>query len=471
MSALGAPLIALVGALALAALLGRRPLPAPRWAFAAVLGPAVGLGTLSLLYFAWRFAGGSSASFAPLGWMVLAGVAVGALRQLVRERLPGQPADGAPTGHLVRRAALSLLVASTLLALAAGVAYARQMPHGRFDAWAIWTNRARMLHRADDPARVFSQLRRAHPDYPLLLPGSLAAQFALFANESPRIPQGTGALFFLSAAAALALAVRALGSRGGWMALAPALFLVTPAAVWWGFAQCADLPLAYLLVACGTLLALQLPVDRPAPLPPALAGFLLGLLPWTKNEGFLLAGALAGLFAARTATSPAGRRRLAAVVAGALPGGIAVAVMRWVWAPHTDLGHFAGGVASRLVDGSRWQVVLSAFRDRLDPLRGFADWGVVWPLAALALLVTLLSPARRRPGLAFLLGALPLLWVTWLGVFLGTPNDPDWQIRTALDRLLLQLLPLTLAVGFAGLTGSAPSSTSTPDPAGRPPVP
>jgi hypothetical protein len=466
LSTVGAPLVALVGALGVAALLGRRPLPAPRWAFAAVLGPALGLGTLSLLYFFWRFAGGSSASFAPLGWLVLAGVAVGALRRLRRDRLPGKRAEGAATGHLVRRAAVSLLVASALLALAAGVLYARQVPHGRFDAWAIWTNRARMLHRTDDPARVFSQLRRAHPDYPLLLPGSLAAQFALFANESPRIPQGTGGLFFLSAAAALALAVRALGSSASWTALAPALFLVTPAAVWWGFAQCADVPLAYLLVACGTLLALQLPVDRPAPVPPALAGFLLGLLPWAKNEGLLLAGALAGLFAACTATSPAGRRRLAFVVAGALPGGIAVGLMRLFWAPHTDLGHFASGVVSRLVDGSRWQVVLSAFRDRLDPLRGFADWGVVWPLAALAILVTSLSPARRRPGLAFLLGALGLLWVTWLGVFLGTPNDPDWQIRTALDRLLLQLLPLTLAVGFGGLGDSAPSRTSTPHAAG-----
>ncbi len=456
---LGPLLVALVGGLVAAALVGRRALPAPRWLFAAALAPALGFGALSLGYFGWRLAGAGSAGFAPLAWVALSAAAGAALLRIHREPRPPPAQRRGPSAR--GRAVILLLLAIAAFTLAAGAAFTRQHPHGRFDAWAIWTARARLLHRAEEPAAAFSRLRRAHPDYPLLLPGSLAAQFAMFGSESPRIPQATGALFLLAAAAATALAARSAGANPAWAATAAALLLATPTALWWGFAQCADVPLAYVLVLATALLALQLPSGAPAGVPPALAGFTLGLLPWAKNEGLVLAALLGGLFALRTLPSADGRRRLLAVTAGAVPGAFAVILLRLAWAPNTDLGHFAGGVLARLADPSRWPVVLAAFADRLAPWRGWIEWGVVWAIAAAALLVGWRAFSRPGHELAFLRWSLAAVWAAWLAIFVGTPHDLDWQIRTALDRLLLQLLPLTLAAAFGSLA-SVPSRPGPP---------
>ncbi len=450
---LGPTFVALVGGLVVAALLGGRVLPAPRWHFAAALGPAVGLGTLSLAYFGWRLAGAAAVAFAPLAWVGLA--AAGAVALVRINRAPRLPAAARPSPDVSSRVTVVLLLAIVVFTLAAGVAFTRQLPLGRFDAWAIWTARARLLHRAAEPAVAFSLLRRAHPDDPLLLPGSLAAQFAMFDSESPRIPQATGALFLLAAAAATALAVRSVGAHPGWAATAAALWLATPMAQWWGFAQCADIPLAYLIVVAATLLALQLPSRRPTSVPPAVAGFTLGLLPWAKNEGMVLAALLGGLFAIRTLPSAEGRRRLLAVATGALPGVLAVALLRLAWGPNTDLGHFVGGVFERLIDPTRWPIVLTAFGERLAPWRGWTEWGMVWAIAAFGLLLGWRASSRRGPELAFLRWSLAAIWAAWLAVFVGTPQDLAWQSRTALDRLLLQLLPLTLAAAFGGLVGAS----------------
>ena len=43
-----------------------------------------------------------------------------------------------------------------------------------------------------------------------------------------------------------------------------------------------------------------------------------------------------------------------------------------------------------------------------------------------------------------------LAWAAWLVVYVCTPMALDWHLDSSLDRLLLQLTPLTLAWALCG---------------------
>lgn len=452
--------VAVAGVLLARRLLGHRTSEGG-WLAAAVLGPAVGFGALSLFFFCWRLCGLSSGQFRFHAWALIIGIIGWGARETfhstaTRGSSAQRDSQAAEQGSPL---SLGLLLSAAALLAAALVLYARQIPHGSFDAWSIWTSRARLLYLGEDLPTLFGLLRKGHPDYPLLLPGSLAAQFALAGNASARISQWTGAFFAFAAAGAVALSVIRLGGGRRWALLAAALLLTTPSFISWGAAQGADVPFGYLWVVA--LVALATLLDNTRPLaPPMLAGFVLGLLAWTKNEGLPLTALLVVLFVA-AAIVRGKRSLLLPVFLGALPPWIAVVLFRWLWQPRTDLGFFAGDLVSRLVVPARWHAVASGFGDRLLPWRGFADWSLVWLLAALVLAVVFALRRSPTPALRAARWALACCWLAWFGVFVGTPLDLDWHLRTALDRLLLQLLPLTLTVAFAGLTtGKQPPAAS-----------
>jgi arylsulfatase A-like enzyme len=440
------------------ALLRRSQTVAPPWLVAASLGPAAGFGLLSIAYLLWRLAGLGNAGFQVAGWpaiAVLAGASV-----VVARRRPGR--REATRLEPPATAALVLFCAGLALAVIALILYTRQQPYGSFDAWAIWNSRARLLYRGADLREIFSLLHRPHPDYPLLLPGSLAAQSALAGGESPWIHQVTGALFAFSTSLAVVAGVLQLGAARCWAFLAGGLLLCTPKFLYWGASQCADVPLAYALLLATIFLAALLSAERSPPLPAFVVGFLVGLPAWTKNEGMILSALLLVLFLVMaTVAARRGNRRPArrSVLAGALVPWLALALFRWLWAPRSDLQHFAGDLLSRLLQPQRWGHVALAFGREFVSVAGFRLWGTVWIVAAVALAVGL---ARGRPADGALwLGRwiLAAAWCAWFGVFVGTPLDLDWHLRTALDRLLLQLLPLTLTVGFAALQGLGGSAT------------
>ena len=137
---------------------------APHWPTALVLGPAIGFGGLSLLYFLWRLCGVASSAFGPVAWVLVAIALIGGGRHAVRNR--------SRIGAQGVRDLVPIALATTGIALlaAAVIFYARQMPHGTFDAVAIWTARARLLHLGDNLPQLLGLVQGGHPGLSLVAP-------------------------------------------------------------------------------------------------------------------------------------------------------------------------------------------------------------------------------------------------------------------------------------------------------------
>jgi hypothetical protein len=201
----------------------------------------------------------------------------------------------------------------------------------------------------------------------------------------------------------------------------------------------------------------------------ALAGALLGLAGWTKDEGAMLAVLLAGWLALAGGLRGA-PRRLAALAAGAALPALARVHFQLALAPGlaTALtgGQTAGGYLERLLDGARWAVILDAVPGHL-PGRRLA-------LAAVAGAGAWALGARLRAVRASPLMPLVLAYGVFLLVYAVTPLPLEIHIRTSAPRILLQPWPaallaiLALAAPSAGGAGATERLSAPAAPPGAP---
>jgi len=334
-------------------------------------------------------------------------------------------------------------------------------PYGLYDGMAIWTYRALQWTRSGDGfPEVLRLMSESKPDYPLLLPGFINGQFAVWGSESVGIPIATGWVFLIGLAAATYLAV-ARWSTPANAALAVALLLSIPVIWRHEFAQGADLAVAYLaLVAAHGLIATTDRTER-GDVPPMLTGFFLGLLVWTKNEGLIVAVVLAAtaVAAVRFRHVRVPRRRWLSIAVGALPGIVATAAFKQSWVTQSETGRYLRPEAASLAsDPARWAEIARAVAERLVPVSAGVAWGLTW-MTLIGLLIV--ASCRRRPSSGwwpwgfYVIVILGLLSVD-AGIYLITPHPLRWHLSTSLDRLLMQIVPLLLAAAFiAGRSLSA----------------
>lgn len=146
-------------------------------------------------------------------------------------------------------------------------------------------------------------------------------------------------------------------------------------------------------------------------------------------------------------------RTLMHLALGALPGLLALLLFKMTWAPRVpDRASFlrSGGKIAALLDGERWGLVAHATLSQLDPRTGADLWGWSWPLLALGLLFWGARLGRREaPGAVFLAAAAAVTCLSYSLAFVLSPYDLAWHLGSALDRLLLHVLPLLTAAIFA----------------------
>jgi len=328
-----------------------------------------------------------------------------------------------------------------LLALSGFYFLVLEKSFGDWDAQAIWNMRARFLFRDMDWMHVFEIGAWSHPDYPLLIPASLARAWEYLGYENFTGSSVLASFFTFGTALSLGLALHILGrSTGG--ALAFMLLMGTPFFMIQGSHQEADVPLSfcYLCVFILLFLAEKKALSRNHFL--TLAGIFCGMAGWIKNEGILFlttasCGILWGSNYFKKKEDPSFPR--ISFFVGMLPFLILLIGFKVFWAPANDLfvKQSLEGLLTQMTDLSRYVQITKIFAAHLWHFGHGA-------LVALVLYATLVGFSGDREFYRSWKISRNILMMTFAGyffVYVLTPQDLAWHLDKSLDRLLIQLWP------------------------------
>lgn len=317
-------------------------------------------------------------------------------------------------------------------------------PHGDWDAWAIWNLHARFLFSGGDRWRDLLSIDWSQPDYPLLLPASVARVWAYAGHDTTAGPAIVAIVFGVTTAT-IVMTTIGLERPRAWIAgalLAGAgSFLVQIPSL------CADVPIACFMVvslaaACGRegVLAGR-EASRTAALVSGGAGAMAA---WTKNEGLVFVLVMFLLVAVVTVRRGAGRW-LWWWIAGGAPMLAALAWFKLALAPPSWVfGQSPQVYVDLLLDTERHAVTASLMAQHLW------HWGA--PLAGIIPLLALAAVWLSVAGggaMRMMAVVIALMFLSYGLAYLTTPFDIAWHVSTSFDRLLVQIWPaLVLTVFF-----------------------
>lgn len=430
--------------------------------FRLLLGTGLGVGICSCCVFLGLLFGIPPTL---LELLLLTGTGTAAALRRSRAKCPFCETPVTSGGHGFLNA--GLLVAFVALLIFDAQAFteaAAASPHGTWDAWAIWNLRARFLYRDGGIAwrdGFTPLLDWSHPDYPLLVPAFVAGVWKTLGHEIQTVPIALGAFFTFGSAVLMAASLWIL--RGARQCLLAGLTLAaTPALYGMGSTQCADVPLAFFVLATLATAAIA-DLYRSAGLT-ALAGMMAALAGWTKNEGLLwfVCFVLAQLAVRRLRTLPR-------FLAGSAPFVATILMFKTQAAASSYIFGAAGriGMMDRLLDISRYDFIA---RQALLHVWNFGRL-VVSPFVILAILLAVVGirPAGRdQRTIQTAILALGLTASGYLMIYVLCPLDLAWIIGSSMDRLILQLWPGIVFTVFlaarAGATPGVPEGTLTDAP-------
>ena len=402
---------------------------------------ALGWALYSVSYLAWRGLGGTSrlTLFLVQGCFLALGM-FGYLRK--SEAVPKSPCSQTQDSSGSRLFSIFFLASLGMGLLSSGI-FCLRWPHGGWDGWAIWTMRARFLFRSGAYwHETFTNLNAwSHPDYPLLLPGTIAALWTALGRESIRVPNGVA---FLAMGLVLMALASSVGERRGRFQGALAGLALSGCAFFWqsGRGMTADVPLSLfilLAVVCAHLTALTSTSLRW----PLLTGFFAGCAGWTKNEGCVFFVLFSLLFMGWALQTKA-LRALKYFLLSAVPWGILFGIFKLMLAPRTEMvpAGKESMVAVYLQDPHRlffilksWLLYIERFGDHIPLL-----------LVLYAFLVGGFSKPTQRWKLdLWVIGAMG---TTYTVAYWITPYDIAWHMSVTADRFILQIWPTVLFAFF-----------------------
>ena len=423
------------------------------------LSVGAGLGLLSCVYFLQLSLFGPSRKGLVVALVVVLFSAIALFIYRLRSNKDSSKSDSIREPRSRMELILSVLfVVAVASAIATFVFLAVREPHGEWDAWAVYNMKARFLFRAGNDWRdLFREPTGwTSPDYPLLIPAGIAACWTLMRGETVAVPIAFGLLFTIATVGIVYNSVSLLRGRNQGL-LAGLILACTPFLIMHGANQYTDVPLGFFLCATLALFHLQdMQPEKPTRFFEqgflVLAGVMLGLSTWTKNEGLLF---LVAVFVARFAALVPMKglksysRQLGSIAVGLVPVLLVVIYFKFTLAkPNRMLFPPQGpGFFEKLFDTPRYWIVLNAF---VTESLVFGRW-VVSLSACLLFYLLLIGPSIKPKEVTNVVASIIALGIMLIGYFMAlvmSPLDLTGHIATSLNRVLLQLWPSFILVFF-----------------------
>jgi hypothetical protein len=399
-------------------------------------------------------------------------LALSALSAVVLQWWPRRAQPLAPGGAPARLGFIRTVIASIILVVSATCmlnaygAITHSWRAGLWDAVAIYNVRGRLFYqRYDDFPSVLKEVSRSsHPNYPLLLPGSLAAQHSFNRGYTPAAPRLTALTFVLALGALLYASLRPHVTSAS-ASVAVAVVWGTPLIWVIGFGQMADVPVAYFLLGAVVVVGSHCGESSERRLPAILGGFFLGCLIWTKNEGLVMAAIVLAVFAlfnwrrwTRVRDVPVAA--IGALAAGMLPALVALWIHKRDWAPGSGVEvFFSQDWLSRLTNWERWSRPLATVGTRLVKRDPTFEWAYLWPVLSVGVVLASLAGRWRRVRVAqFWAMCSVAVMLSWLPIYAITPYDQTWHINSSINRLMLQVYPVLLGALVLAFLARRPSA-------------
>jgi len=416
------------------------------------LALGLGLGLSSALFFVWLCLFGAPSAAFPVAELALVllllGIALYARK--VRHRRPA-PVSEAQTIEIAKHPMLYLtLWLSVGCGAMAFLLWSATGPHGEWDAWMTWNMHARAIFRGGDHWRdVLTGLPEwSHPDYPLLVPASVARMWTYMGGETALAPVSVGMLFTIATVGILYASLSILRSRTQG-AVAALLLLGTLSFIRFGAAQYADVPLSFFFLATLVLFCLHEAWPAAGARLLLLAGLTAGLSAWTKNEGLLFLLALTagrGWVVVRAQGWRAWLGEARTFAMGLAPILLMIVYFKARLAPPNDLMSDQGfrETAARLLDVTRYLEVLRSFHKALFQ---FGDNGLVglgWLLFTYFICLGLTGKASASRGAKTAAIAVCLMIAGYAAVLMMAPAPLLATNLRSVERLLLHLSPTTI---------------------------
>ena len=323
-------------------------------------------------------------------------------------------------------------------------------PHGWEDAWGMWNLKARFIFRCGDNWRnTFSNLLHwTSRDYPLLVPTSIVRIWSYLKYESAIAQILVAALFTFATVALLtsSLAVirsRSAGLLAGLVLMGSRYFLKT------GAYQIADVPLGFYILSTIVLFSLKEISDSKSRFL-IVAGAMAGLASWTKNEGILF---LLVVFVVRLIVISSKRgikaylKELAMFTIGVFPILVVLFLFKLKIPSTNELmtGQSIDTVLGRLTDFSRYLVIgksfIVSFYDKMAK-----EWLIILAIYFLLLGKTKQNANEESIKTSFLIVLFMLSGCFF--IYLITPLNLSWHLKTSIWRLFLQLWPTIIFFFF-----------------------